>query len=160
MRQDRFLQGILLFILVLVTAALVSYFGFQRGQSYLPETTPENISRNYVLALQMKDYRKAYGYLQQTEDTPSFLTFQESLVRTRPRLSETGLQILDVSPQGDRAVVELVLIHGGNGPFDRSWREEAVGLLVREDQTWKISRFPPPYWGWDWKTTPRPAPAD
>ena len=160
MRQDRFLQGILIFILVLVLAALVSYFGFQREQTYLPETTPENISRNYVLALQRKDYQKAYGYLQQTEETPSFPAFQESLIRMRPSLAETGVQIVDVSQRDDRAFLDIVLIHGGNGPFGRTWREEAAGLLVREGQEWKISRFPPPYWGWDWKTPPRPAPAD
>ncbi len=160
MRQDRFLQGILIFILVLVTAALVSYFGFQRGQTYLPETTPESISKNYVLALQRKDYQKAYGYLKQTEETPSYQVFQESLLRTRPSMAETGVQIVDVSRQGDRAFLEIVLVHGGNGPFDRTWREEAAALLVREGQAWKISRFPPPYWGWGWETPPRPAPED
>lgn len=160
MRQDRFLQGILFFILVLVIAALVSFFGFRSGQSYLPETTPENISRNYVLALQRKDYQKAYGYLHQTEETPAFSAFQESLIRLRPSLADTGVQIVDVSRQEDRAVLEIVLIHGGNGPFGRTWREEASGLLVREGQDWKISSFPLPYWGWGWKTPPRPAPAD
>lgn len=160
MRQDRFLQGILIFILVLVTAALVSYFGFQRKQTYLPETSPENISRNYVLALQRKDYQKAYGYLQKTEQTPSFTKFQESLIRTRPSLSDTGVQIIETTHQGDRAVLDIVLLHGGNGPFGSTWREEAAGLLVREDQAWKISRFPHPYWGWDWETPPRPVPAD
>lgn len=158
-RQDRFLQGILLFILLLVTASLVSYFGFQRGQTYLPETTPENISRNYVLALQRKDYQKAYSYLQQTEETPSFSDFQDSLIRMRPPLTETGVQIMDVSRQGDRAVLDIVLVHGGNGPFGSTWSEEAAALLVRDGQTWKISRFPPPYWGWNWESPPRPAPA-
>jgi hypothetical protein len=160
MRQDRFLQGILIFILILVTAALVSYFGFQRGQTYLPDTSPENVSRNYALALQRKDYQKAYGYLQQTEDTPSYQVFQESLLRARPSLAETGLQIVDVSRQGDRAVLDIVLVHGGNGPFGRTWSEEAAALLVLEDQAWKISSFPPPYWGWGWEKPPRPVPAD
>ncbi len=59
MRQDRFLQGILIFILMLVIDALVSYFGFQREQNYLPEISPENVSRSFVLALHDKDYLKA-----------------------------------------------------------------------------------------------------
>ena len=160
MRQDRFLQGILIFILILVIAALVSYFGFQREQNYLPESSPENISRNYVLALHNKDYLKAYGYLQQTEHTPSFMQFQDSLIRLQPLLSDTGVQIIALDQQEDRAALEIVLIHGGNGPFGSAWREEATGLLIREGQEWKISYFPHPYWGWDWESPPRPLSTD
>lgn len=159
MRQDRFLQGILLFIFVLVITALVSYFVFQQRQNYQPETSPENVSWNYVLALQRKEYEKAYAYLQKTEHTPTFAKFQESFIRQRASLSDTGIQIVETSHQGDQAILEIVLIHGGDGPFGSTWREEAAGHLVREDQEWKISRFPRPYWGWDWETLPRPLPA-
>ncbi|MDZ7844058.1 MAG: hypothetical protein U5K99_04545 [Anaerolineales bacterium] len=156
MRPDRFLQGIVLFIFILVIAALGSYFVFQGGQKYLPETKPENVARNYILALQKKDFDRAYGYLLQNEETPSFASFQESLLRQRSSISDSALQIIDIIHQEGQAVLELVIIHGGGEPFGSTWREEATGLLIRENGEWKISRFPPPFWGWDWETLPRP----
>ena len=156
MHHDRFLQGILIFILILVVAALGSYFLTQQGQTYLPETSPENVAHNYVLALQQKEFRKAYSYLQERDDTPSFSTFQNSFIRQRPSLSDTGVQIMDTSLQEDQAIIDMVIIHGGGDPFGNIWREEATALLIKEEQSWKISRFPPPYWGWDWEAPPRP----
>jgi hypothetical protein len=143
-----------LFILILVIAALVSYFGFRKEQNYRPETSPENISRNYVLALQTKDYKKALGYLQKTEYTPSFLQFEGSLIRMQPLLSDIGVQVIATNQQENRATLDIVLIHGGNGPFGNTWKEEATDLLVRVGQDWKISHFPHPYLGWDWETPP------
>ena len=160
MQKDRFLQGILLFILVLVVAAVGSFFLFQRNQDYLPETSPENVARNYVLALQKKEYQKAYTYLQKTENTPAFPKFQESLIRQRPSLSDTGVRIASISRQGDQAFLEIILIHGGGKPFGRTRRQEDTGLLVRENQEWKIRRFPHPYWGWDWESPARPKPVE
>jgi len=160
MQKDRFLQGILLFILVLVVAALGSFFLFQRNQDYLPETSPENVARNYVLALQKKEFEKAYTYLQKTDNTPTFPKFQESLIKQRPLLSDTGVRIVDISRSGDQAFLEIILIHGGGEPFGRTWREEDTGLLVRDNQEWKISHFPHPYWGWNWESPPRPKPVE
>ncbi len=63
MKQDRFLLGILIFIGVLVVAALGLFFIRQDSQVYVADDSPDNIIRNYALALQKQDYQRAYTYL-------------------------------------------------------------------------------------------------
>ena len=63
MKQDRFLVGILIFIGVLVVVALALFFIRQDNQVYVADDTPDNIVRNYALALQKQDFQRAYTYL-------------------------------------------------------------------------------------------------
>ena len=72
MKQDRFLLIILIFILLLTATAVGVYLFRQGEQTYLADTTPENIVRNYVLALQKQDYQRAYSYLQKKEAIKNF----------------------------------------------------------------------------------------
>jgi len=63
MKQDRFLLGILIFIGLLVIAALALFFIRQDSQVYVADDTPEGVTRNYALALQKQDFQRAYDYL-------------------------------------------------------------------------------------------------
>ncbi len=51
MKQDRFLMGILIFIIVLVVAALVLFFVRNEKPIYGAEDKPEGVLYNYALAL-------------------------------------------------------------------------------------------------------------
>ena len=155
MKQDRFLLVILIFIALLAGAAVGTYFIRQGEQGYLPDTTPENVAQNYVLALQNKEYERAYSYLQKQENTPSLSEFQETFLRQRT-LSETVLQIADVTEQDGRAVLDIIIFHGGGDPFGSTWKEYTTALLEKEDGNWKITYFPHPYWSWEWDIEPRP----
>ena len=156
MKQDRFLLFILVFIALLAGTAVGVYFIRQGEQSYLPDTTPENVARNYVLALQNNEYQRAYSYIQGQEDAPAFSEFQETFLEKRYALSETALQITDVTEQDGQATLDILIIHGGGEPFGSDWKERGAALLIKEGNAWKIAQFPPPYWGWDWDIEPRP----
>ena len=72
MRQDRFLTGILIGIAVLVVIALAVFFLRQGSQSYISEDAPEGVVHNYVLAVLNDDYEKAYGYLANLDNKPTY----------------------------------------------------------------------------------------
>ena len=51
MKQDRFLTGILIGIGLLVVVALAVFFTRKDSQTYIPDTTPDGVVHNYVVAL-------------------------------------------------------------------------------------------------------------
>ena len=156
MKQDRFLIAILIFIVILVIAAVAVYFIRQEKQAYLPDTSPENIVQNYVLALQNKEYEKAYSYLRQEDKTPTLAEFKETFLRQQRSLAETAIQIGDVTEKDGHVTLEIIILHGGREPFGNTWKEYNAALLEKEDAGWKITYFPSPYWGWDWDTASYP----
>lgn len=156
MKQDRFLLAILLFILLLAASAVGVYFVRQEKAEYLPETIPENVAHNYVLALQKKEYQKAYSYLQQQDNTPTLSEFQETFLKQHRQITETALQIRNVTEQEGQATLDIIILHGGRSPFGSTWKEYNTALLVKESGNWKVAYFPAPYWGWDWDNKPRP----
>ncbi len=79
MKQDRFLTGILIGIGVLVLSALLVFFMRKDTQTYISEDQPEGVVHNYILAILNKDYEKAYGYLADLDNKPSFEEFRDSV---------------------------------------------------------------------------------
>jgi len=156
MKQDRFLLFILVFIVLLVGTALGVYFIRQGEQIYLPETTPENVIQNYVLALQNAEYQRAYSYIQQQENTPTYSKFRETFLKQRYSFSETAYQIMDVTEQDGQAAIDILIIHGSGEPFESTWKNHSTALLIKEDGIWKIDQFPAPYWERDWDFSPQP----
>ena len=78
MKQDRFLTGILIGIGVLIIAALAVFFVRKDSQTYVPDDVPEGVVHNYVVAVLNKDYEKAYGYLADLDNKPTYEEFRES----------------------------------------------------------------------------------
>ena len=157
MKQDRFLFIIVGVIILLAILAIVLFFVRQEPQEYGPGDTPEGVIRNYVLALQKKDYKTAYGYLQDYEDKPTVTQFKQSFFTHNIDSTNTSVQIRTVDISGLDANVELILIHSSNDPFNRTWDENAAALLTRQNGEWRIVSMPYPFWGWDWyieKTAP------
>lgn len=150
MKGDRFLIGILIAIGVLVLASLALFFARQNGQSYQTEDTPEGVVHNFALALTEKDYQRAYSYLAQEEGKPEYETFLETFATSRDRFSNVGLQIVSSSLNGDSAIVDVIVVHVGQGPFDDGWREETAAILIGSDGDWKIRQMPFPYWDFGW----------
>jgi hypothetical protein len=154
MKQDRLLLGILGGIIVLIIISLVLFFARREEQAYGPDTNPEGIVRNYVLALHNGDYQRAYSYLQEAEYKPSLNDFRQDFISTTLDITNTGVQINAVSLNGDEAVVNLTIIHGGTEPFDRMWDDDNSAWLIQQQGQWKLSYFPYPYWGWNWYSKP------
>jgi hypothetical protein len=158
-KQDRFLIALLLIIALLVVLALALFFVRQSDQNYGVENSPEGIVRNYVLALQKGDYQRAYQYLAEVENKPSFTTFQGDLLTQQRDLSSISVQMGEVSQGDKQASVAVTLIHPSDSPFSGGWREQtAVLVMLDPSGAWKISRFPYPFWGASWNAVKIPSP--
>ncbi len=93
MKQDRFLVGILIGIAILIVAALVLFFTRQDTQTYRPENTPEGVTYNYTLAVVNKDYEKAYSYLAELENKPSYEQFRQTFFSGGANTGDVGVEV-------------------------------------------------------------------
>jgi len=94
MKQDRFLLGILVGIGILVVIALVLFFVRQDKQEYVMDDVPEGVVHNYALALYQGDYQKAYGYLAEREDKPTYEEFRMPFLNHYTDPLENGSVVL------------------------------------------------------------------
>jgi hypothetical protein len=151
MKQDRFLIGILIFIGLLVVAALVLFFVRNETPAYGPEDTPEGVLYNYAVALQLRDYARAYGYLAEKDNKPTYDYFRQAFLTRQLDTSTSALQIGEVQTlEGGEAWVSVTVQYSGSGLFNDGWSSTDRGSLVKQNEVWKISYLPNPYWGWDW----------
>jgi len=150
MKQDRFLMVILGVIGLSVVMAVVLFFVRQEPQDFGLEDTPDGVVRNYVLALHKGDYERAYGYLQDGDYKPDFAAFQQAFLQYEMDITRTAVQLNKTDITENNARVEVTIIHGNNDPFGRTWDENGIVLLNRQDGEWRIVSMPYPYWGWDW----------
>jgi hypothetical protein len=151
MKQDRFLVGILIFIALLVAAALALFFiRREQGATYLPEDTPAGVVYDYVLAIQRQDLDRAYGYLADLPDKPSVAGFRQAALQGTMGASASA-QVGEVNLIGEDNASVMVTIHFlSSGPFDTGWDSNENATLVRQQGAWKISYMPYPYWSYDW----------
>lgn len=150
MKQDRFLTGILIGIGILVVAALI-LFSMRRSEArYTTDNTPEGVIQNYVLALQKKEYEKAYAYLQEGNNKPEFSTFREFFITSFESYNRAGLTFGTSSITGDSAFVTVIIQQNYGGPFNELSRNHETVDLTRQNGEWKIRKFPYPFWGYDW----------
>ena len=158
MKQDRFLVGILIFIGLLVIAALVLFFVRQEAPAYGPEDQPEGVIRNYAVALQKGDYSRAYNYLADVSYKPTYDSFLSAFMTRQLDTGNAALQIGEKPLQSDdKATLAITVLYPGSGPFDTGWSSTDKATLVRQNGAWKITYLPYPFWGWDWYTqTPEP----
>ena len=159
MKQDRFLMGILIFIGLLVVTALVLFLVHNQPPAYGPEDTPKGVLYNYAVALQLHDYQRAFSYLAEKDNKPTYDTFHQAFMSKQLDTSNTALQIGDVQTlQNGEAWVNVSVEYAGSGVFNNSWASAGQAVLEPQNGTWKITALPNPYWGWDWyQPTPVPA---
>ncbi|MEE8389746.1 MAG: hypothetical protein V3S14_02980 [Anaerolineae bacterium] len=108
---DKFLIGIVVGIVALVIAAFVVTLT-RPEPTYQPEDTPEGVAHNYLLALQKKDYERAYGYLSPVLDgyPASVDEFAEAVTdySWQFRLdADTTLAVESARAVGSRTVVQV-----------------------------------------------------
>jgi hypothetical protein len=151
MKTDRFLIIIVGAIGLLVVAALLLFFIRQRGQGYGAQDTPQGVVRNYVLALDKRDYERAYSLLTEADGKPDFDRFRQDFLTRRVNPSNAAILIQKDWQSGEDVLVDLVVVHAASGPYADSYRQPEQALLVRDAAgEWKLARMPYPYWGYDW----------
>lgn len=154
MKQDRFLLGILIGIAVLVLLALVVFFLRPDGLQYGPDDTPEGVVRNFVVAIHLQDYQKAYDYLAEGENKPTFDQFSDPFQLKYITPAEAGIEILDASTSAQSASVQASIIYNARDPFAGSYRSSDQAMLVLQSGQWKIKQMPYPFWYYDWYQEP------
>ena len=153
MRQDRFLTGILVGIVVLVVIALAVFFLRQGSQSYISEDLPEGVVHNYVLAVLNDDYEKAYGYLADLDNKPTYEQFRDAFLTGVVNPNNSAVDIGTSEVTDDTASVEVALIYNPSDPFSTGYRDVQRAVLVRQNGGWKLSSMPGYYfWDYNWYT--------
>ena len=159
MKQDRFLVGILVGIGVLVVVALGLFFTRQDTQEYVSDDTPEGVVHNYSLAVYREDYEKAYGYLGDAKNKPTFSEFQKAFFNHYVDPRNVGLEVGESKIAGEEAFVTLYLIYNTSDPFSSSYRGTETAHLENQKGQWKLLQMPYNFWSYDWYQEP-PKPVD
>lgn len=155
MKQDRFLTGILIGIVVLVIAALTVFFTRNDTQAYVSEDTPEGVTHNYVVAVLNKDYEKAYTYLADLDHKPTYEQFRDAFIKGVVNPDNAAVDVGGSEITGDTASVEIALIYNPSDPFSTGYRDIQRAVLVKEAGAWKLSSMPTFYfWDYSWYTEP------
>ena len=155
MKQDKFLMGILIGIGALILLALVLFFTRRDGQrDYLADTTPEGVVHNYVLSILNKDYQKAYSYLADLENKPTYEQFRQSFFNGMINPGDSGVEVGAAEVNGNEAVVSLSVYYSASSPFESRYASQDRALLVKQDGTWKLSAMPYNFWDYGWYQKP------
>jgi hypothetical protein len=158
MKQDRFLIGILIGIVVLVVISLGLFFMRKNSEEFVADNTPEGVVHNYVVAVHKRDFEKAYSYLADKQNKPTFEAFRQSFIINAVSPNNVGLEIGTADVRGDDATVALSTIYNASDPFSNGYRNSDVALLVKQNGQWKLEQLPYNFWAYDWYQ-PTPAPA-
>lgn len=160
MKQDRFLAGILVGIAVLVVIALAVFFMRQNSQSYVSEESPVGVVHNYVLAVLNNDYEKAYGYLANLDNKPTYEQFRDAFLKGTVNPNNSAVDVGQSDVNDDTASVEVALIYNPSDPFSTGYRDVQRAILVRQGGAWKLSSMPGYYfWDYSWYLQVEPTPA-
>ena len=151
MRQDSFLTGILIGIALLIVAALAVYFTRRDQGNYVAENSPQGVVHNYVLAVLRKDYQKAYGYLADLDNKPTFAQFRQAFAVGRLNPADNGIKGGTAAVSGEDATVEVSMIYAASDPFSSGYNNVGSAQLVRQGAVWKISSMPTyNLWDYSW----------
>lgn len=160
MKQDRFLIGILVGIGVLVVVALALFFTRRDQQEYVADDTPEGVVHNYALAVFREDYERAYSYLAEAENKPTYNEFRQAFFNRYVNPDNAGLELGETEIAGEEAFVTVYLIYSPSDPFSSSYRNTETAQLERQNGDWKLLRMPFNFWSYDWyQPEPEPVPA-
>ena len=154
---DKFLMGIVIGVVVLAGAVFVVALLRPDQPAAHPDDTPEGVALNYLLAVQLMDYERAYGYL--SPDLPRYPAtidqFADEVDETWPLRDgidhEVSLIVDRVQTKGDRATVSILHTwFDRGGLFDSGERTLTVTTDLRLTAGgWRIVRAER-YWNWCW----------
>ena len=154
---DKFLIAIVAGVVLLVIAVFVIALLGPDQPAYQPDDNPEGVAHNYLLALQLEEYERAYGYL--SPRLPGYPADAEAFERDvrNNRWSfgyyddDVSLAVEGVDVKGERAkVLVLKTEFYRGGPFDSGQSSSTFEMVLRnEDGAWKITGSDH-YWSGCW----------
>ena len=138
-------------ILVIATVSLVL---LTKGNevALLPEDTPQGIVQRYLIAVQEKNYQKAYNYLS-FDPSQKIKTYNDWLrmVIGEPQISNQAAwkaTLSKTTQNGDNATVEVTIdTFRPSGPFEDPLRsQQTIFQLIKIDGKWLITSPTYIYW--------------
>ena len=157
MKQDKFLTGILIGIGALILLALGLFFLRHDKRDYVAETSPDGVVHNYVLAVLNKDYQKAYGYLADLKNKPTYEEFRQSFFNGVVNPGDVGVEVGSVEINGAEAIVSLSVYYSNSDPFSSRYASQDRALLVKQNGEWKLNSMQYNFWSYNWyQELPKP----
>lgn len=155
MKNDKFLIGIIIGIVALAVLAVTLVLARGRGENYVADDTPAGVAQNYFLAVQRRDYQKAYNYLSDTLKNKPTLDDFISVVSNQYNGGnrEAALKVGETTLTGDVATVDLIITsYTGGGPLESNRYADTNTAQLRRNAPgdWKLTGYPHPYWGYNW----------
>ncbi len=152
MKQDKFLVGIIVGIVVLVLVAVGLFFSRKTTVlTYQPEDQPQGVVFNYILAIRNEDYTKAYGYLAEKNAKPSISSFRQGLLMNKEQVKVAVVDLGKTSFDSNTAIVEVSTLNSYNdGIFASSYENKENAVLENQSGAWKITGMPYLFWSYDW----------
>jgi len=157
---DKFLIGIVAGAVVLVGVVLAVALLGPNQPNYQPDDTPEGVAHNYLLALQLEEYGRAFGYLSPTlpgypADADQFTSHVEDN-RWRRYFGyydddvSLAIEAVNVTDGWANVVVRKTQFYQG-GLFDSGQYSTIFDMtLHRANGAWKI-RESEQYWAHCWQ---------
>ena len=154
---DKFLIGIVAGVVLLVSAAFAVAL-LRPEATYGPDGTPESAAHNYLLALQKKDYARAYSYLSPTlAGYPATVeeftqAIEDNDYAFRLNDESTALAVESAHVTGNLATVKVRATRFYNGGlFGSSEYTETFEMHFRlQSGAWKLFNSNS-YWAYCWQ---------
>jgi hypothetical protein len=148
MKPDRFLTAIIAGLALLAVAAVIFFTVQNKQVNYGAEDTAVRVLRNYIIAVQKKDYERAYSYLANLADKPTFEQFRRRLVENQPQLEGITLQIGEQNNTNGTTMIQVRFDRSGGNIFQMMSHEVNNAELEQQAGVWKLKNFMVPYWDW------------
>ena len=150
MKNDKFLFGIIIGIIVLVAIALLAFFARQDNiPEYQSEAQPQGVVFNYLLALEKGEYDKAYAYLAEIPNKPSLTQFRHSLAVNKAQYGN-AINVTEQKIEGQTATVNVLTQVSGGGLFNEGYQNMEIATLEKVGGEWRIISMPYAYWSYEW----------
>lgn len=158
-QRDWFLIAIVAAIAVLIVVGLVMALRPVEPATYRPDTTPEGVAFNYLLALQRQEYGRAYDYLSADIPNPptdageffadiedSFSCTDQQELSNRFQIEESETVMFD-----DRAIVTASqTVYTRGDLFSRGSYTSRFNIDLKEEGgEWRITSSDR-CWSFDW----------
>lgn len=151
MKNDRFLNGLIAGIGVLILVAMVLFFIRQQQAEYRPGNEPYDVVHNYILSVMRGEHERAYQYLGEGVEKPSLTQFQQELSRQANEINRVNVTIGDVFMEGATASVQLNIRQSYERQIlPNPARYAEFAQLKMENGEWKLISMPYPLWSWNW----------
>ena len=148
-RRWLFIFAIIIGVLIIATVSLVLLMKGNKV-TLLPEDSPQGTVQRYLIAIQERDYQKAFGYLS-FSPMDKITTYNDWLMMVSPQASSQTVwkaTLGKATLYGDNANVEVTIdtIRPGGLFGDSQFSQQLTFFLTKTNNAWLITSPTYIYW--------------